>query len=157
MNGVKIKMVDDYFRYIVLGIGSLTNVLIGSWLPMFTFLLVLQGVDIVSGMMASGVDGKRQDKANISSERFFQGLFKKGGGWLLIILANTLDAMAFNHLPVVKTIACSYLLYNEGLSIIENLGVLGVPIPPQIKKYLERLKQDVEETELNTDKEKEAE
>ncbi len=134
---------SGYFDGAVLISGTLASVLFGSWLPLMTTFLVLQAVDIVSGILATGKENK-----DISSKRFYGGLRKKVGMWLLIIVANQIDRFTFDNLPVAKTIIVSYLIANEGLSVLENLGTMGIKIPKAVTKFLEKLRDDSDNDEL---------
>jgi len=123
-------------------VGGAVTIIFGTWVPLMTALLVIQSLDIITGLMAGG------KKREISSATFFDGLKKKGGMWILMILANILDATLIGGIPVLKTAVCGFLFAGEGLSLIENLGLLGVPIPPQIKAYLEKLRDDSEKVQV---------
>lgn len=134
---------SGWFDTAVVLAGTVVGTLIGSWVPLMTAFLILQAVDIVSGVMASG-----KENNNVSSKRFYQGLKKKSGMWLLIIVANQVDQFAFGTAPVAKTVVVSYLIANEGLSVLENLGTLGIKIPKSISKFLEKLRDDNDNEEL---------
>lgn len=123
-------------------------VIFGTWLPLMTALLVIQAADIATGVMVGG------KKKEISSTSFFDGLKKKVGMWVLIILANVLDVTFLGGVPVLKSAVCTFLLAGEGLSLVENAGLLGAPVPEFIKSYLEKLRDDsgnsVDAAKLNT-------
>lgn len=124
-------------------------VIFGTWLPLMTALLVIQAADIVTGFMVGG------KKKEISSATFFDGLKKKVGMWMLIVLANILDVTFLGGVPVLKSAVCTFLLAGEGLSLVENAGLLGAPVPQFIKDYLEKLRDDsgnaVDANKLSTD------
>ena len=113
-----------------------------------TALLVIQAADIATGVLVGGKD------KDISSRAFFDGLKKKVGMWVLIILANVLDGTFLGGVPVLKSEVCTFLLAGEGLSLIENVGLLGAPIPSFVTQYLEKLRDDsgnsVDASSLNT-------
>lgn len=131
------------------GIGGVLAVVFGTWLPLMTALLVIQAADILTGFLVGG------KKKEISSTAFFDGLKKKVGMWVLIILANVLDVTFLGGVPVLKSAVCTFLLAGEGLSLVENAGLLGVPVPTFITSYLEKLRDDsgksVDANKLNTD------
>lgn len=136
MDNLALKGIADF---VVLATGYLTTILFGSWLPLMTTLLIVQGVDIVTGVWTAG---STQEGEKISSRRFFDGLKRKGAAWMLIILANAIDNIAFGELPVAKTATVSFLIGYEGISITENLALLGVPVPKFIQEHLEKLRDD---------------
>ena len=74
---------------------------------------------------------------------------KKAAIMLVIILANWLDMLTISEVPVFKTIAIYFYIGMEGLSILENLSQIGVPIPRVISKYINQLAKE----EIPTDKE----
>ncbi|OQO85067.1 hypothetical protein BH739_12085 [Enterococcus casseliflavus] len=129
-------------------IGGALAVIFGTWLPLMTAVLILQGADILTGVLVG------RKKKEISSTPFFDGLKKKVGMWILVILANVLDTTFLGGVPVLKSAVCTFLLAGEGLSLIENVGLLGAPIPPFITDYLEKLRDDsassVDASQLNT-------
>lgn len=117
-------------------------IIFGTWLPLMTALLIIQAADVATGLL---VGGKRKE---ISSASFFDGLKKKVGMWILIILANVLDSTFLGGVPVLKSAVCTLLIGGEGLSLLENLGLLGVKIPAFIKQYLEKLRDDSEKVQI---------
>ena len=117
-----------------------------------TALLVIQAADVLTGVLVGG------KKKEIASSTFFDGIKKKVGMWILIILANVLDVTFLGGIPVLKSAVCTFLLAGEGLSLIENAGLLGAPIPAFFTEYLEKLRDDsansVDASKLNTDQDK---
>lgn len=75
----------------------------------------------------------------------WQGGIRKGMIFLVIILANMLDMIVMNGVPVCKTCALTFYVSMEALSFLENLDAMQVPIPHFIKKYLISLKQQNDE------------
>lgn len=142
-----LHLITEGGNVFIIGIGGgIIAALFGSWLPLMTTLLIIQGADILTGVLSGG-----KDKA-VSSKSFFSGLKKKVGMWILIIIANIIDNIAFGGMPVAKTAATSFLIAGEGLSIVENLGILGVPIPQFISNYLQKLKDENDQIDI-TEKE----
>lgn len=117
-------------EYCTVVLGSVITIVLGTWIPLMTTLLVLNATDILTGVMKGGV------KHSIGSRQFYAGLKKKGGHWILIIVANAIDTMAFDNMPIAKTGMVSFLIGTEGISITENVAILGVPVPKFITKYL---------------------
>ena len=117
-------------EYCTVVLGSVITIILGTWIPLMTTLLVLNATDILTGVMKGGV------KHSIGSRQFYAGLKKKGGHWILIIVANAVDTMAFDNIPIAKTGMVSFLIGTEGISITENVAILGVPVPKFITKYL---------------------
>lgn len=115
-------------------IGGLLGILFGTWTPLLTALLAVQIMDIATGIL---VGRKRK---TISSGTFHDGIKKKVGMWILVILANIVDTTLISGVPVFKSGVSLFLTGGEGLSLLENLGKLGVPIPEFIAKFLVQLR-----------------
>jgi toxin secretion/phage lysis holin len=109
--------------------------LFGEWTPFMDVLLVLMALDIVTGIV------KAISQKNIRSRKMSNGLLRKSGIFLVLILGNMLDIVLFNGLPVVKSALVFFYIGMEGISLVENLHALGVPIPNFIGKYLETIKE----------------
>lgn len=111
----------------------------GTWIPVMTTLLVLNATDVATGLL------KGRKKHTIGSNEFYQGIKKKVGQWMLIIVANAIDTVAFDNMPVAKTGVVGTLIGVEGISITENLAEIGVPVSDSITKYLVQIRQSSEE------------
>jgi len=133
----------EAFDRIVLVIGLVVGFLFGGWSDLLTALLLLHALDILSGVLVGG------KKKQISSARMHSGIKKKLGGWLALILAYVIDGVLFEGQPMVLTALSFVLIGNEGLSIVENIGKLGVPLPRFITKYLEQIRSQGDSAEIN--------
>lgn len=90
-------------------------------------------LDYISGIIKAYVN------KDLSSKIGFKGLLKKIGVLLIVMLAVLIDKITGNT-GAVRTLVIYYFVANEGLSIIENLALAGVPIPDSIKNALKVLK-----------------
>ena len=77
----------------------------------------------------------------LSSKIGFQGILKKVGILLIVMLGVLVDRVTGNT-GAVRTLVIYYFVANEGLSVLENLGQCGVPIPASIKKALKALNKE---------------
>lgn len=127
---------------ITLTLGLLSGFLFGGWHELLTALLLMQGLDIITGLLVGGKD------KNISSAVMNSGVKKKIGTWIAIILAHVIDIVLFDGQPVAQMGIIFVLIGNEGLSLIENLGKLGVPIPEMITKYLIQIRSHGDKQEV---------
>lgn len=116
--------------------------LFGGWSQLLTGLLILQFLDILVGTL---VEGKNK---NLSSRIVSLGIKKKAGGWIALILANVIDMVLFKGQPIAVTGLVFVLISNEGLTIIEKLNALGVPIPDFITNYLEQIRDQSDSKEI---------
>lgn len=113
----------------------------GEWSALLTALAIIMCLDYITGCMAAfaGKSTKTEGGRWLSSESF-KGLLRKGAIVVMVLLATLLDRAIGTEGMIFQTTVCCYYLANEGLSIIENVALLGVPVPAIIKKSLEALR-----------------
>lgn len=121
-----------------IGLGGLASVLFGTWVPMMTTLIVLNGVDFFTGFLKGGRN------KNIGSRALSNGIKKKVGGWSYVVIGNVIDQLAFDGISAAKIAVLGYLIATEIVSITENAEELGYPVPPIIAKYLGQVKKNNE-------------
>lgn len=124
------------------GIAGATAGLLGEWNVMLTLLAVMMVIDYLSGVIVAW-RGKspKTENGGVSSKAGFDGLAKKAFIVLIVLLATVLDKAIGNGSMVFQMAAVFYYIANEGLSILENAALLGVPFPAGMKSALEALKQ----------------
>lgn len=115
--------------------GTAVSAWFGGWDTAIQVLVALMVLDY-----ATGVLGALKRKA-VDSEVMFWGGVRKGVVLAVIILAVMIDRLIGADAPIFRTIAIYFYSGREGLSVVENLGQLGVPMPPGLVKFLEQLKQ----------------
>lgn len=98
-----------------------------------TCLIVAIVLDYLSGII------KAYNKKQLSSKIGFSGILKKIGILILVMLSVLVDRVTGNT-GAIRTLVIYYFVANEGLSVLENLGESGIPIPTAIKKALKVLK-----------------
>ena len=130
---------------------QLVFAMIGGWLGYFLggydgllyALIVFMVVDYITGVMCAIVDKK------LSSAVGFKGICRKVLIFLLVGIANVLDVQVIGTGSVLRTAVIFFYISNEGISLLENAGHLGLPIPEKIKVVLEQLHDRAEkETEV---------
>lgn len=109
--------------------------LLGGWDVSLICLVIVIALDYISGIMKAFVS------KSLSSKIGLYGLLKKIGLLLVVMLAVVIDRVTGNT-GMIRNLVIYYFVANEGLSIIENLGQAGVPIPSSIKKALKALKKE---------------
>lgn len=112
----------------------------GGWNVTMTVLVAAMAADYLSGLAVAGM-GKstKTENGGLSSKIGWQGLLRKGMMMLVVLVAALLDkAMGDAH--VFRDAACWFYIANEGLSLLENLALAGVPFPQQLKDLLEQTK-----------------
>lgn len=99
-------------------------------------LIVFVTVDYATGLMAAGLEKK------LSSSVGFRGIFKKVVIFCLVAVGHMVDAHVIGNGSVLRTAVIFFYLSNEGISILENAGRIGLPIPEKLKNVLEQLKEE---------------
>ena len=100
----------------------------------FYGLIALTALDYVTGIAAALI------KKELSSRTGLSGIIKKLLIFAIVAVAQIVD-MTVHANGVVRNLAIGFLLGNEGLSILENCGRCGVPIPKKLMDALEQLKE----------------
>lgn len=127
------ERIDVFFKLGVTALGGLTGYLFGGWNTLIQILLVFVIIDYVTGLLAAGYNGK------LSSRIGFKGIAKKVMIFALVAVAHLIDsALGEGHL--FRDAVIYFYLANEVLSILENAGKTGLPIPQYIKNAVEVLK-----------------
>lgn len=114
---------------------------VGGWLGYFlggcdgllVALVVFVTVDYLTGVMCA-----IEDKT-LSSEVGFKGICRKVIIFMLVGIAHVLDVNVIATGSVLRTAVIFFYLSNEGVSLLENAGHLGLPIPEKLKDVLEQL------------------
>lgn len=121
-------------------IGGGIAALFGGWTSAMTTLIIFMIIDYITGLIVAGVfkkSGKSENGA-LESRAGFKGLCRKGMILLILLVACRLDlALGTSY---IKDAVCIAFVVNETLSIIENAGLMGVPIPAVITKAIDVLK-----------------
>jgi len=123
---------DTFWTNIVGGSISVIAYLIGGIDNLVVALGILMAIDYISGIMVATVD------KTVSSKRAFKGLIKKAAMCLAIVVANQLDIVVSGGSFLRNAMLLSFI-GSEGMSIIENLGHLGVKVPTKISKAFAQL------------------
>ena len=119
--------------------GSIASYL-GGWDTALQTLLIFMAVDYITGLMVAGIFHK-SDKTpggGLESRAGFKGLCRKGVVLLIVLVACRLDLLTGTDF--IRDSCVVAFVVNEAISIIENAGLMGVPIPAVITRALEALK-----------------
>lgn len=121
-------------------VGTYLSYLLGGWDAAISIMFVIMGIDYVTGVIAA-FRGKstKTEGGGFSSRAAFNGLTKKLMMLLIIMLAVALDRLMGTE-SVCRIAAIGFYVGNEGMSIVENAAVLGVPFPQALLRVLESLK-----------------
>ena len=120
-------------QVVIAGIGGWLGWFLGGCDGLLYALIAFVVIDYITGVMCAVVD------KNLSSEVGFRGIFKKVLIFLLVGIGHLLDAQVIGTGSVVRTAVIFFYISNEGVSLLENAGHLGLPISSKIKVVLEQL------------------
>lgn len=115
------------------GIGGWLGYFLGGCDGLLIALLLFVITDYITGVMCAIADKK------LSSAVGFKGICRKVLIFLLVGIANILDIQVIGTGSVLRTAVIFFYISNEGVSLLENAGHLGLPIPVKIKAVLEQL------------------
>lgn len=107
--------------------------LVGGFDVALSCLLVAIVIDYISGLI------KAYNTKTLSSSIGFRGILKKVGILLIVMLSVIVDRITIDN-GGVRTLVIYYFVANEGLSVIENLALAGIPVPKQLKNALKVIK-----------------
>ena len=130
-------MMDKVVRFIktaILAGGAALGAFLGQADGLLISLVILAIVDYITGVVAAAV-GHRLD-----SKIGFLGIAKKLFMFALVGVGNLIDVNALSGTAVLRSAIICFYLANEALSIIENAGELGLPIPKKLKQLMEQLR-----------------
>ena len=124
--------------------GGLVSWAFGGWDAAMAALLVCMSADYLSGSIVALVfhNSSKSESGSYNSIYGIKGLFKKGLMLLFVLVAVQIDKML--AIDYVRDAVCIGFCTNEIISIVENLGLAGIPMPAIVTKALEQLqkKQD---------------
>ena len=128
-------------------IGGAIAGLFGGWDTALQTLVSFMAVDYITGLIVAGVfhTSPKTKTGTLESRAGWKGLCRKGVSLLVVLVACRLDAIigsSFIRDATVIAFAC-----NETISIIENAGLMGVPIPAALTKAVDVLRQRAEKAE----------
>lgn len=124
--------------------GFIAN-LLGGWTSDMVTLAIFMGIDFVTGLLLAAVfkNSTKSESGALNSKAGWKGLCKKCITFFFVIIAHRLDiALGIDY---IRTAAIIGFIANEAISIVENAGLMGVPLPKIITKAIEVLKKKSEE------------
>lgn len=125
---------DNIFKNIMAGVCTILSFLFGDMEGLMVALIALIILDYISGVIAAAVEKR------LSSEVGAKGIAKKIFMLLIVALANIVDINVIGDGHVLKTVTVVFYICNECISLIENAGRIGVPVPKKLLDVLEQLR-----------------
>ena len=128
-------------------VGGFIASLFGGWDTALATLLIFMAVDYVTGLIVAGVFHKSQktESGALESRAGWKGLCRKGTSLLVVLVAYRLDLVIGSNF--VKDATIIAFIANETISIIENAGLMGAPIPAVVVKAIDVLKQKADDSQ----------
>ena len=121
-------------------VGSFIAQLFGGWTEDMVTLIIFMAIDFLMGLIVAGVFHKsgKSESGSLDSLAGWKGLCKKSITLLFILIAYRLDLLLGTD--YIKTTVIMGFIANEGLSIVENAGLMGLPLPKALTKAIDILK-----------------
>ena len=122
-------------------VGGAIAAAFGGWGAGMTTLCIFMAVDYVTGLLVAGVfhASKKSESGRLDSRAGFKGLLRKGVILLIVLIAARLDILL--NTTIVRDAVVIAFCANEAISIIENAGLMGIPIPAALRRAIEALDQ----------------
>ncbi|GAV21624.1 phage holin family protein [Carboxydothermus pertinax] len=131
---MKLEYILDYGRYVFAALGTALVTLLGGWDKLLQVLVLFVVTDYITGVVAAWFEKR------LSSEVGAKGILKKLLIFAVVAIATSLDKMTGTN-EVFRSLVVLFYVSNEGLSVIENLGKCGVPVPGALKEAILKLKE----------------
>ena len=134
------------FKLVMVAIGGFLGGLLGGWDIMLEVLLTCVVIDLATGI-AKALMGKsdKAENGGLSSGAIFKGGMRKILIFSVVAVAVVADKIISPDSTLIRSGAIAYYIGSEGLSIVENVTLCGLPIPKKLREILESLKSSKEE------------
>lgn len=120
-------------------LAAAATAMFGDWDASLATLVIFMAVDYISGLIVAGVfhKSKKTDTGTLQSRAGWKGLCKKGMTLLFVLIAHRLD-LAVGTTYIREGVIIGFMA-NELISIVENAGLMGLPLPEIITKAIDML------------------
>lgn len=117
-------------------VGGAIGGMLGGWDSLLSVLVGMMVADYISGIIVAAMGkSNKTEYGGLSSKVGWIGLSKKGMMLLVVLIGTLLDA-ALGTEAMCRDTVCWFYVANEGISLVENLNLMGVPFPAKIKQLL---------------------
>lgn len=131
-------------EYLKIALAAITGALayvFGPWDVLMISLVVFVVLDVVTGIIKACI------AKDLSSSACWRGLLKKLLIFILVGVAVLLDRL-MNMNGAVRAAVSMFYIANEGISILENMGQMGVPLPAFLKNMLQKMHSEADKEEV---------
>ena len=140
MNETNIKTI--YYSCLggIAAIGTIIAEALGGWDAGLKTLVIFMAIDYCTGILCALVWKKspKTETGAFESKASLKGLIRKCAVLILVYIGALLDELT--EQTIVRTAVIMFFIANDGFSIIENLGIMGVPMPEIVKNAFELLR-----------------
>ena len=133
------KTVVDEVQYLFTAMGGALGAVLGGWDGFLYALILFVVIDYFTGVMVAVYQKK------LSSEVGFHGIMKKVFIFCLVAIAHVVDSRIIQNGSVLRTAVIFFYISNEGISIMENASVLGLPVPRKLQEVLDQIREKEDE------------
>lgn len=130
-------------------VGGFVAMVFGGWSDALITLIVFMAFDYVTGLIVAGIfkKSKKSENGALESRAGFKGLCRKGVALMIVLVAVRLDIIM--HTTYIKDAVIIAFVANESISIIENAGLMGIPVPGIIARAIDVLRNESEKANSN--------
>ena len=120
--------------------GSAVSYLFGSWTASMTTLCIFMVLDFITGIVTAAVfkTSPKSEGGSLTSHAAFEGLVKKVMILVFVLIGARLDMILELH--IIRDGVCSAFIVSELISVTENAGLMGLPLPTAVKRAIDLLK-----------------
>lgn len=121
-------------------VGAAVSTIFGGWSESLTTLLICMVIDYITGLVVAGVfhNSPKTSTGALESNAGLKGLFRKAATLLFVLVGHRLDLAVGT--TYIRDGVCIAFIANEVLSLVENAGLMGVPVPDVITNAIDVLK-----------------
>ncbi|MBS5878947.1 MAG: phage holin family protein [Clostridium sp.] len=133
----------DWLKVAAAALGGAATYLFGPWDAMILALVCVVAIDYITGVIKALILKK------LDSNVGFRGLLKKVFIFALVALATVIDRMIPAANQAIRAAVIAFYVANEGISILENAGEIGLPMPGALRTALKKLSETGEKKETD--------
>lgn len=129
-------MKKSFFLIGIGAIGSVISELFGGWTSAMTTLVIFMLIDYITGILVAAVFKKsnKTEDGGLESKAGWKGLIRKFSTLLIVLISIRLDII-FNTTIISNCVVFTFLA-NELLSLLENVGLMGIPLPSVLTEVI---------------------
>ena len=126
-------------------VGTVIAEALGGWDTGLKVLIIFMAIDYITGIVCALVWKKspKSETGAFESKASLKGLIRKCAVLVLVYIGALLDELTEQH--IVRTAVVIFFIANDGFSIVENLGIMGVPMPEAVRNAFELLQMKKED------------